>query len=260
MRTSLQTTPWIGENNGVRIPALDYEHGEGLGVYMVRTAPTEIAKNTYEVTLVKPDGMRYKPGSAMKWYELLPDGTYARHRTLSMVSSPHEPFLVFAYRGSQSDFKSRFLPSLKVGDTVYLRNPQDEMRYVPGEEPLLMIAGGIGITPMMSLLRYAACIHAERPIILLYANPTQAKEAYRVELDEYATHHSLSIKRFYSDEGSSIQSSDITPYVSLQPHVYIAGPESMTRTLRSAVLAAGVRESQVQVTDFTGYGAHAGFE
>lgn len=255
-------TLWIGENKDVRIPALDYEHGEGLGAYVVRTAPTLIAKNTFEVVLEKPDGMRYRPGSAMKWYELLPDGTYARHRTLSLVSSPHEANTVFAYRGSQSDFKGRYLPSLKVGDTVYLRNPQDEMRYVPGDDPLLMIAGGIGITPMMSLLRYAEFINAKRPITLLYANPSRESEAYCAELDEYAAQHPLTIARFYSNEGRRILSDDLTPFATLspQPQVYIAGPESMTRTLRSMVLASGIRESHVQVTDFTGYAENAGFE
>ena len=243
----------------MRIPALDYEHGEGLGAYVVRTVPTEIAKNTYEVTLVKPDGMRYKPGSAMKWYERLPDGTYARLRTLSLVSSPHEDHIDFAYRGGESDFKQRYLASLKVGDTVYLRNPQDEMRYVPGDEPFLMIAGGIGITPMMSLLRYAAFINAKRPMTLLYANPSPESEAYRAELDAYALVHPLTIERFYSSEGRSMHENDFAPHVSVKPHVYIAGPESMTRTLRSAVLAAGVPESNVQTTDFTGYGDTGGF-
>lgn len=246
----------------MRIPALDYEHGEGLGAYTVRTVPTEIAKNTYEVTLEKPEGMRYKPGSAMKWYEKLPDGTYARHRTLSVASSPHEDHIDFAYRGSQSDFKSRYLPSLKVGDTVYLRNPQDEMRYVPGDEPFLMLAGGIGITPMMSLLRYAAFINAKRSITLLYANPSPESEAYSAELDEYAKVHSLTIIRFYSSEGRRILSDDLAPFASLspQPQVYIAGPESMTRMLRSMVLSSGIRESHVQVTDFSGYAENAGFE
>ncbi len=244
----------------MRIPALDYEHGEGLGAYVVHSAPSVIAKNTFEVVLEKPDGMRYRPGSAMKWYERLPDGTYARHRTLSLVSSPHEARITFAYRGSQSDFKARYLASLKVGDTVYVRNPQDEMRYVPGNDPLLMIAGGIGITPMMSLLRYAAFIHATRSITLLYANPTRESEAYRAELDAYAAVHPLTISRFYSDEGRSIQSIDVSAYVAHQSHVYIAGPEGMTRTVRSMVLSAGIQESRVQVTDFTGYAENAGFE
>lgn len=244
----------------MRIPALDYEHGEGLGAYVVRTVPTEIVRNTYEVTLEKPEGMRYKPGSAMKWYEKLPDGTYARHRTLSVVSSPHEDHIDFAYRGSKSDFKRRYLQSLKVGDMVYLRNPQDEMRYVPGDEPFLMIAGGIGITPMLSLLRYAAFIQAKRPITLLYANPSREYEAYREELDAYAESRPLTIVRFYADEGQSIHLGDIEPFVPLQPQVYIAGPESMTRTLRSAALGAGIRESNVQVTDFSGYAENAGFE
>jgi len=143
---------------------------------------------------------------------------------------------------------------------VYVRNPQDEMRYVPGDEPFLMIAGGIGITPMMSLLRYAAFINAKRPITLLYANPTRESEAYSAELDEYAKARPLTITRFYSDEGRKIHEQDIVPYVPLQPQVYIAGPESMTRMLRSMVLASGIRESHVQVTDFSGYAENTGFE
>lgn len=246
----------------MRIPALDYEHGEGLGIYVMHSAPTLIAKNTFEIVLEKPEGMRYRPGSAMKWYERLPDGTYAKRRTLSMVSSPHEPYLVFAYRGSDSDFKSRYLASLSVGDTVYLRNPQDEMLYAPGNDPVLMVAGGIGITPMMSLLRYTAFIHSPRQITLMYANPSKESEAYHDELDAYAAAHPLTIERIYSAEGRALHVGDFVPFAaqSPQPHVYIAGPESMTRTLRAAVLASGIRESRVQTTDFSGYGGTAGFE
>lgn len=242
------------------IPQLDYEHGEGLGTYTVHTAPALIAENTFELSLVKPEGMRYKPGSAMKWYEKMPDGTFARRRTFSIVTSPHEPYLTFAYRGSDSDFKSRYLASLVPGDTVYLRDPQDEMRYVPGTMPFLMIAGGIGITPMISLLRYNVFIRGTRSISLLYANPTPEKEAFRDELDRYGAEHPLTISRFYSSAGKRIQESDIAPFVSESPEVFIAGPEGMTRTLRSAALAVGVRESHLQVTDFSGYAADAGFE
>jgi ferredoxin-NADP reductase len=145
---------------------------------------------------------------------------------------------------------------------VHLRDPQDEMLYTPGNDPFLLIAGGIGITPMISLLRYAAFIHASRSIHLLYANPSKASEAYRDELDHYTTQNPLTITRFYSDEGHSIQEHDVLLFVakSPQPYVYIAGPESMTRGLRSAAIAAGTRESRVQVTDFSGYAGTAGFE
>lgn len=243
----------------MRIPALDYEHGEGLWVYVVHQPPTLIAENTYEIQLVKPEGMRYRPGSAMKWYEKLPDGTYARRRTFSLVSSPHEPYLTFAYRGSDSDFKSRYLASLRAGDTVHLRDPQDEMRYVPGTTPFLLIAGGIGITPMVSLLRYGDFINAKRPMYLVYANPTREKEAYHDWLDEYATIHPLTVTRLYNS-AVRIDAEMLRPLVTPQTEVYIAGPESMTRSLRSAALGAGASESRVQVTDFSGYADTAGFE
>ncbi len=241
------------------IPQLDYEHGEGIGTYTVHHVPTQIAENTFEIQLVKPEGMRYRPGSAMKWYEKMPDGTFARRRTLSLVSSPHEPYLVFAYRGSASDFKSRYLASLALGDTVYLRDPQDEMRYVPGTTPFLMIAGGIGVTPMISLLRYGAFINAQRPMHLVYANPTREKEAYHDWLDAYAAQYPLTVTRLYGT-GVQVGDAQLRPLVTPQTEVYIAGPESMTRTLRSAVLAAGASESRVQVTDFSGYADTAGFE
>jgi ferredoxin-NADP reductase len=241
-------------------PQLDYEHGEGIGEYRVHRTPALIAENTFEIQLEKPEGMRYRPGSAMKWYEKMSDGTFARRRTFSLVSSPHEPHLTFAYRGSSSDFKARYLASLKIGDAVYLREPQDEMRYVPGDAPFLMIAGGIGITPMISLLRYGAFISAKRAGHLLYANPNRDKEAYRGELDVYAQVHPLTIERFYASEGQRIPGERIAHYAGESPEVYIAGPESMTRTLRSLVLGAGVRESHLQVTDFSGYAEDAGFE
>ena len=66
-------------------------------------------------------------------------------------------------------------------------------------EPLVMIAGGVGITPLLSMLRYMADVGDERRVKLIWANRTEADIFFREELEALrrrlpglSVHHVLS--------------------------------------------------------------------
>lgn len=244
------------------IPVLDYEHGEGLREFVVHSGPAQIAENTLEISLEKPIGFVYHPGDATKWYERMPDGTFARRRTFSFVSAPHEQLITFAYRKSDSDFKSQYLAALKPGDTVYLRAPQTEMLYPRDSAPLAMLAGGIGITPFVSMLRHAAHTKDRRTFLLLYASPSPTREAYGAELDALTHSLSLTIVRAHSDAGQYIDADALARVGVLvpKPHVYIAGPEAMVSRLKVSCIQSRIVESRIQVSSFTGYAGSSGFD
>ena len=244
------------------VPVLDYEHGEGLREFTVHAGALQIAENTFELSLIKPTGFVYHPGDATKWYERMPDGTFERRRTFSFVSAPYEPVLTFAYRMSQSEFKTEFLARLAPGDSVYLRAPQTEMLYPRDSAPVAMLAGGIGITPFISMLRHAAHLKDRRTFVLLYANPTPEREAYRAELDLLTQSLALTIVRAYSNASQYIDKDALLRVAMLtpKPHVYIAGPEAMVSHLKVLCIQSRILESRIQVSSFTGYALGGGFD
>ena len=72
----------------------------------------------------------------------------------------------------------------KIGDTALVNGPFGRFSYVlhPDERELVFIAGGIGITPLMSMLRHIRDTGAERSVTLLYANTSERDITFRDEI------------------------------------------------------------------------------
>jgi NAD(P)H-flavin reductase/ferredoxin len=113
------------------------------------------------------------PGQAGEW------------RSYSMASSPS--------RGDQVDlvilripggmFSSR-LDDLRPGSPLRVRGPYGTSYLRDGEEPILLVAGGSGIAPMMSILEFAAEQSDPRPITFFYGARTAADLPFRDEIVE----------------------------------------------------------------------------
>jgi len=102
---------------------------------------------------VRPDGYRYAAG---QWFRLeLETASGAEAKTFSHASAPSDEWLEMATRQTGSPFK-RALAGLRSGDKVTLMGPGGRLR-LPGEQPrtLAFLVGGVGITPVRSMLRKA---------------------------------------------------------------------------------------------------------
>lgn len=156
-----------------------------------RYAVTEVrreAKGVWTVALAAPAGVPrfdFLPGQ----FQFL---TFRRaahlpveehHWTIS--SSPTEPGVVRSTIKSSGDYTAT-IGETKPGDTAEVFGPFGRFSYVlhPEERELVFIAGGIGITPLMSMLRHIRDTRAKRTVTLVYANRTEADIVFREELAE----------------------------------------------------------------------------
>ncbi len=76
---------------------------------------------------------------------------------------------------------SRFMHSLKTGDSVEVLPPSNNFPLNPGTEPIVLIAGGIGITPIVSMA--AALTTDKRPYRLYYAGRSRDQLAFIKDLE-----------------------------------------------------------------------------
>lgn len=92
-------------------------------------------------------------------------------RYLSISSSPTEgKYLEFTKKITESDF-SRILDSLKAGSQLFVEYPFG--KFTLGEEKkIAFLSGGIGITPIRSICKYAVDSNLDIDICLIYANRT----------------------------------------------------------------------------------------
>lgn len=214
-----------------------------------------VAKDTIEVSFARPDGFEFRAGQYIQLgvsHLLYPDPA-GRSRVMSIASSPHsQDEICIAFRDTGSGYKET-LKHLRIGASAIIEGPygfftlSDRPAY-----PMVFIAGGIGVTPYLSILQYAAAVKLNVPITLLYANSSDEHAAYLKELLELARHNRvLNIKHTFSriDEQFLMQNvSD--PYDSIW---YVSGPPAMVASMRNLLFRLGVDEDRICFEEFTGY-------
>ncbi len=117
------------------------------------------------------------------------------HFTLS--SSPLEEHLSFTIK-ALGDY-TRQLDKVKKGDKARLEGPYGVCSNVGMSGPFVFLAGGIGITPIMSMLRTMHLSGNTQKALLIYANRTPDDVVFRKELDEMAQEGWLRVAYVYSD-------------------------------------------------------------
>ncbi len=104
-------------------------------------------------------------------------------RYLSISSSPSEKgYLEFTKKITASDF-SLELSALKPHDMVSIEYPYGTFTLDRATEKIAFISGGIGITPIRSMCKFASDMNLKLDIILLYANNSVKDIAFREDFE-----------------------------------------------------------------------------
>src|SRR6267142_997101 len=148
------------------------------------TRSETVAEGTMAFHFAKPAGFKFTAGQSMNVSLIDPPETDAKGnaRTFSIVSAPHENELVIATRMRDTAFK-RVLRAMPAGGRVGLRGPAGLFTLDPADtRPAVFLAGGIGITPFVSMSRQAAHDRLARDIWLFYSNRRPEDAAFLDEL------------------------------------------------------------------------------
>ncbi|HOP06209.1 MAG TPA: FAD-dependent oxidoreductase [candidate division Zixibacteria bacterium] len=146
----------------------------------------EPARHKMAIQVERPQGFVYKAGqnADLRLPQIATDDQFDGSRSLSIASAPCEELLTFAVRDRESIYKKAF-KSLREGDRVTVDGPfgtfGDKLNY---DEPVVFLAGGIGITPILSLIRQMAHEDKTPPTWLFYSNRTPDQAAFLDELKQ----------------------------------------------------------------------------
>lgn len=153
-----------------------------MGLHDVRLlARRSVAPDIQEVTFTRPDGFRFVAGQYVQLGvpRLLRRDPRGRSRVFSLVSATDDETLSVAFRQSGSGFKST-LADLPLGSPLRLEGPHGHTTFRPGlGRPLVLIAGGVGITAFLSMLRLARDAGHPHPIDLIAVNRSPDVAPYR---------------------------------------------------------------------------------
>jgi len=138
--------------------------------------------NVKSIRFDRPEDFNYLPGQYL-YIELTINGEKTeKHFTIS--SSPTElTHLELTKKLTGHEFANA-LASLEVGDKVEIDGPEGDFTFA-GEYPkILALTGGIGITPIRSIMRYCTDLRLKSDITLLYSNGSEEDIAFKDELDD----------------------------------------------------------------------------
>jgi ferredoxin-NADP reductase len=232
-------------------------------------ARKEIAEGTMAFQLRKPIGFDFTPGQAIEL--ILSDASTAtddqnvRH-AFSIVSAPFEHQLMVATRMRDSVYKHA-LRSLSVGSQVTIDGPfgafgldSDHARAA------IFIAGGIGITPFVSILRQAAKDQLPQRLILLYSNRRPEDAAFLAELQQLEEQNSnfrlvatitdmQASNRPWPNHTGFITADLIASVVGdlPKPVFYVVGPPGMVESMRETLKKGGIDGNDIRSEEFHGY-------
>lgn len=213
----------------------------------------EIAKDTIELVFEKPsDFDRFSPGQYAVLTLQNPKHTDLDMplRSLSIASHPSEKVLRFAMRESNSAFK-RSCMELEPGATAKIYGPTGNFTLNNNKRNLVFLISGIGITPVLSMLKELEMRKSEKKIILLYSNPYQEKTAYDAELKKITLKNFLYINRLSRAEGR-IDSQLIENYVSdfKAFDYYLVGTSPFLKQMKGILKSKNVPTNQLHIDDF----------
>ena len=232
--------------------------GQSLETTVV--ASRQLTPQTHGIMLKKPAGFSFKP-TQFTFLSLKTDRGWDV-RPMSIATSTTRPNLEYAVRVGDSPFKRAFA-SLRPGDKVAVQGPFGRF-LLKEDRPAVLLAGGIGITPLKGMGEYAADKALPIPIRLVYSNRTEEEIVYRTELEDLARRnprfsvlHTLTGKVPKGWEGSvgriGIQLLQDAARGLDRPVYYVCGKTTMVAEMIRLLSESGVPESDVLVEVFRGY-------
>ena len=234
----------------------------------VLTRREPVAEGTMAFHFARPAGFAHEAGQNVLVTLVGPPQTDPQgdSRTFTLASAPHEPELMVATRMRESAFK-RVLKSAAAGTPVRIEGPDGLMvLHEDAARPAVFLAGGIGVTPFLSMARHAAKQKLPHPILLFYSNRRPEDAAFLEELKrlEGANPNYRLIATMTEAAKSSRPWSGETAMIGRQlierhltdtraPIYYFAGPPGMTMAMQSMLEDMGISANDMRSEEFYGY-------
>lgn len=225
----------------------------------------ELAPGIYEFTFTPSSPIPYRAGQYLEWTlpHHKPDFRGVR-RYFTIASSPAEPDISLAVKVPEraSSYKQALL-ALNPGDELSASHlAGDFVLPDDAKQRVVFIAGGIGITPFVSMLRYCLDTKRKQPITLIYAAQSpkefvyeeliaEAKKTLGLELIEVAAEAPAA----WGGHRGFVTAELIKEVVEKpqEPLYYVSGPDSMVQAMAKELRKLGVSRRNIKRDYFPGY-------
>lgn len=206
---------------------------------------------------------QFTPGQFVMVRLLQSDGTLWKQKAYSICNIANEEGRIQLGIKVAGEF-TQALNKLKAGDLVELAGPYGVFTIKAEMENVVFLAGGIGITPFLSMIRGEIATNSTRRMTLLYANKSPQDIAFQQELEFLANAHPL-LRLAHTIENGELTASPVPCHSGRvteellrqyggdmrQNHYLLCGPPPFMDCMKEYLSAAGVDPSHIKVERFT---------
>lgn len=230
---------------------------------------TEIGNTIFEYRFKPLVPIDFKPGQYVELtLPLKKSDSKGNRRTFTIASSPTEEEVLFGVKHlePQSSFK-KALSELKPGQVVSANNiAGDFLLPINDRTKMVFIAGGIGITPFRSMLKFITDNRHSRQATLFYAVSDPKQIVFKEILDEAKEYGLKVIYVLTPPAGTEVPKNwkhevGMIDLEMIQKHVldyrkrqfYISGPDGMVQANKKMLRNIGIPRDQIKTDYFAGY-------
>ncbi|UNT12787.1 NO-inducible flavohemoprotein [Pseudomonas sp. I3-I5] len=202
--------------------------------------------------------LKAEPGQYIGLRLMIDGAEQRRNYSLSALCDGRE-YRISVKRESDGKVSNYLHDNLRVGDTLELFPPAGDFTLAASDRPLVLISGGVGITPTLAMLE--AALPTGRPVHFIHCARNGQVHAFREWLDTQAAQHPQ-LKRFYcyaeADEAAHADAVGLLDQHLLgewlprerDVDAYFLGPKPFMAAVKRQLLSLGVPEQQTRYEFF----------
>ena len=228
---------------------------------------TQVSIDAWDLHFEKPEGFKYKSGQFIQVNipQQHPDDR-GQKRWFTLSSSPTEDSIDITTRKlpKHSSFKD-YLFKLRKGDDININGPDGSFVLPNNKKNLVWVAGGIGITPFRSQIKFLTDSKIYNyNITVFHGNRTLKDNICRELMTSYEGKNtnfkyievlSEGVPNNWGGESGYIDEDLIKKYVNdlKSKHYYISGPEPMVDSMKDKLSSIGIGKNNINQDWFPGY-------
>ncbi|MGE7023020.1 NO-inducible flavohemoprotein [Solibacillus cecembensis] len=179
----------------------------------------------------------------------VPGEEYLMNRQYTVTEGTEEYYRISVKREDDNDpngVVSNFLHESEVGTALEVSAPAGVFTLVDNDNPVLFISGGVGVTPLQSMLntmegRKASFIQCAR---------NEKVAAFKETIEEKITQLDGTYKAVYSDTDGFVTKTMIEPFLTADSEVYVCGPAPFMETAIAQLVELGVASEKIHYEFF----------
>ncbi|MDD5561545.1 MAG: FAD-dependent oxidoreductase [Candidatus Omnitrophica bacterium] len=224
----------------------------------------EVIQRTYNVKSFRLEISDWLDFKAGQFLQAMLQGDPKLKRYLSISSSPTEKcYIEFTKKLTQSDF-SKALDNLKAGDKVNIKYPFGKFILDESAPKVAFLSGGIGITPVRSICKYAVDKNTGVDIALVYSNRSIRDVVFKDDFSAMCKSYPFlrvahvlceaeqGFKCTVGQINSGVVKNEIPDYQ--ERKFYLCGPPQMVEAMRKILAEElGLNSEKIVTENFQGY-------